>query len=71
MALPVHNGTLVAALRSTITDIDLQISTIVENHEDPYLQRYTDGKYVLAELLVAKAQCLAAIANLQASGAKR
>lgn len=55
---------LYRALVAVSEDLDTQISVIENKKEDPFLQRYPDGRYVLADILVAKAHVLVAIAQL-------
>jgi hypothetical protein len=80
MSLPINTSSIVDALRATLADIDKQIAAAKRDaqieyrpiHEEPptdwvYRMKYRDGSYVLTPLLVARANCLAAIANLQAA----
>lgn len=83
MALPVNTTSLVNELRSSLNEIDLQIKHIKNDIAQSYPEEQhiklnvwywtygSNGKPVLHDLLVARANILAAIANLQASGAKR
>lgn len=69
---------LINELRSTLVLIDKQIAAIKRDvaaaypvHIQPsddavFRYKNADGTYVLSPLLLAKANCLAAIANLQA-----
>lgn len=82
MPLPINQSSLVNELRSNLAEIEMQIKHIKndiarEYPEDQqpkinvwYWTRYTNGQYVLTDLLVAKAHILSSIANLQA-GQKR
>lgn len=83
MPLPINTTDLVNQMRATLTQIDKQIETIRSDAylgyrpieaEPPadlvYRMKNRDGTYVLTDLLAAKAQCLAAIANLQAAQTK-
>ena len=77
MSLPINTSSLVMELRSTLTEIDRQIEAAkrsirqslpvqIEPSEAMYYgAKYPDGKFILADLLVAKSQCLSAIANLK------
>lgn len=79
MSLPINTSSLVDELRSTLVDINKQIEAAKRDvaiqqpvHESPipdlvYRMKNRDGTYVLTPLLVARANCLAAIANLQAA----
>lgn len=80
MSLPINTSSLVDELRSTLVEINKQIDAAKRdsyfeyrpiNEEPPadlvYRMKNRDGSYVLTPLLVARANCLAAIANLQAA----
>jgi hypothetical protein len=78
MALPINTASLINEMRSTLVEIDKQIVAIKRDilnhlpvHEEPdpnVVYRYKDkfGRFVLTDLLMAKANLLAGIANLQA-----
>ena len=82
MSLPVNTFSLINEMRRTISDIDRQIVTakrdilsqlpahIEPSIDTPYKAKHADGKFVLTDLLVAKAGLLAAIANLQAGAGR-
>lgn len=77
MPLPVSNHSLVTELRATVIEIDKQIEAARKAaewqqpiHAIPdetlvYRQMDRNGNFVLVPLLLAKAECLAAIARLQ------
>lgn len=77
--LSISNGSLVDELRKTLTEINAQIDAAKQDVEKQsallplaeqvpvYKWKYTNGTYVLTDLLAAKATCLAAIASLQAN----
>lgn len=80
MSLPISTSSLVDELRNTLVDINKQIEAAKRDcyfdyrpfPEEPppdlvYRMKNRDGTYVLTPLLVARANCLAAIANLQVS----
>jgi hypothetical protein len=73
-----HNlTTLYDAVNVSLNEIDMQIKHVKndiardypEDQRDKinvwYWTRHTDGTYVLADLLVARARCLAAMAELR------
>lgn len=75
-----HNlTTLYDELNRTLLDIDTQIKHIKNDLKNDYPEeqrekinvwfwtRYPDGKYVLADLLVARADCLSAMARIRVS----
>lgn len=78
MALPVNTTALVNELRATLNEIEEQIKHIKNDIKNEYPEDVREkinvwywtyrpnGKPVLEELLIAKAQCLSAIASLQA-----
>lgn len=78
MALPINTASLLNELRRNMIEIDKQIVAIkrdvanqVPVHIEPdpdlaYRMKNKDGTFVLAPLLIAKSQCLSAIASLQA-----
>lgn len=82
MSLPVNTSSLTMELRATLTEIDRQIEAVKLNAEKyiatlPYPDRASvyqiqnpDGRYVLAELLIAKSQLLASITSLQSSSTR-
>lgn len=63
------NASLETALRSSLTDVDRVIQSIVDearNAEiDPYQMRNTDGSWSLASLLLAKSNLLLGLSNLK------
>ena len=83
MPLPINTTSLVNELRVALGEIDMQIKHIKndiarEYPEDQqpkinvwYWTYRPDGKPVLEELLIARANLLSSIANLQASATKR
>lgn len=81
MSLPVNTASLVSEMRATLAEINAQIQVIREETQDainrgvyeatsPYQIKHTDGHYILTDLLVARANLLAGIANLQASNTR-
>jgi len=76
------NQTLYDEVNRTLIEIDMQIKHIKndiareypEEQRDKinvwYWTRNVDGSYVLADLLVARAQCITAMATLQANRAR-
>ncbi len=76
-----YDDSLLNELQRTLQDIDMQIKHIKNDIKNEYPEeqrekinvwfwtRYPDGKYVLADLLVARADCLSAMARLRASRA--
>jgi hypothetical protein len=78
MSLPVNNTALVNELRTTLAQIEKQIEAIQKDrwmrmpvHIKPsedgiYRIQDKNGGYLMTPLLAAKAQCLSAIAALQA-----
>lgn len=79
MPLPIDTTALVNSLRAQLTDLDKQIEAIKRDvlndfpiHVKPspefvYRAKYKDGKFMLADLLVARSNTLVALANLQVS----
>lgn len=79
--LSISTGVVIDELRVTLVQIDKQIKHIkddvmatwfppghvVPDPEFVYTLKYGNGHYLLTDLLVARAQTLSAIANLQAS----
>lgn len=81
MPLPINTSSLVDEMRQNLAEINAQIQTIKDGIHDKmernqifvetaYQAVYADGHYMLADLLVAKASLLAAIANLQAANTR-
>jgi len=76
-----YDDSLLNELQRTLQDIDMQIKHIKNDIKNEYPEeqrekinvwfwtRYPDGKDVLADLLVARADCLSAMARLRASRA--
>jgi hypothetical protein len=78
MSLPINTASLISEMRASLAEVNAQIQTIKEETQDAinrnvyeansvYQIKYTDGHYILTDLLVARANLLAGIANLQAS----
>lgn len=78
MPLPVNPSSLTNELRTTLSQINLQIDAVHADFQQAkergiylpdvtiYQLKNRDGTHILAPLLLAKSQCLQAIANLQA-----
>lgn len=79
MPLPINNASLVGELRTSLSEIDLQIKHVKNDIARQYPEEErekinvwywtydTSGKPVLHDLLIARAYLLSAIANLQAA----
>jgi hypothetical protein len=71
------NQTLYDSLQFTMMEVDRQIKAVKDDCEagdnafgvqkDPYKLKYKDGKYVLTDLIVSRANLISAMANLKAS----
>lgn len=82
MPLPINTSSLVDEMRQNLAEINAQIQVIREDAQDainrnqhpgannPYELKYTNGHYILTDLLVARSSLLAGIANLQAANTK-
>ena len=79
MTLPINPSSLIMELRATLTELDRQIEAVKDNFERTRQHHVVDGvsvydavdssgKYILAELLIAKSQLLSSIASLQVQG---
>lgn len=54
------------ALRTTLEDLNRSIERVKRDHpEDPWRAQYPDGRYVLLDANVAKANVLTALARLR------
>lgn len=77
-----YDDSLLNELQRTLHDIDMQIKHIKNDIKNEYPEeqrekinvwfwtRYPDGKYVLADLLVARADTLSAMARLRVAQAE-
>lgn len=83
MPLPINTDSLVNEMRATLFEIEKQIAAAKRDvlnhlpvHQEPdpnevYKWKDNTGRFLLTDLLVAKAQILSSLATLQASAAKR
>lgn len=81
MSLPVNTASLISEMRSSLVEVNAQIQSIKDGVRDEmergrvfvenvYQAKYADGHFMLTDLLVARANLLAGIANLQASNTR-